>query len=52
MSGAAGTWSALVAGHGHGSDEPAVIAGDDRWSGVELFERAAGVAGEARRKAA
>ena len=44
MTGSGGTWSSLVAAQWKGNDEPAVIAGGDVWSGVELLERAAGAA--------
>jgi acyl-CoA synthetase (AMP-forming)/AMP-acid ligase II len=44
MTGAGGTWSALVAAQWSGNDAPAVIAGGDVWSGIELLERAAGAA--------
>jgi acyl-CoA synthetase (AMP-forming)/AMP-acid ligase II len=42
--GSGSTWSSLVAARWTDNDAPAVIAGGEQWSGVELLERAAGAA--------
>jgi acyl-CoA synthetase (AMP-forming)/AMP-acid ligase II len=44
VTGSGATWSSLVSSQWRANEAPAVIAGDDEWSGVELFERAAGAA--------